>query len=64
MQASSVIFVGAETVRYSGIAQTLNVAADDFAYEDGEVSIRASGDVEVCKDDGDTVWLSSLCADE
>lgn len=32
-----------------GIAQTLNVAADD---------------VEVCKDDGDTVWLSSLCADE
>lgn len=47
-----------------GIAQTLNVAADDFAYEDGEVSIRASGDVEVCNDDGDTVWLSSLCADE
>lgn len=47
-----------------GIAQTLNIECDEFECSAGEVSIRASSDVEVAKNDGETVWLSSLCADE
>lgn len=47
-----------------GISATLNVGATDFEFDDGEVSIRSSNDVECCKDNGDTAWLSRLVADE
>jgi len=46
-----------------GIAQTLNVEADEFVCEDGEVSLRSSADVEVTKDNSETVWLSRMCED-
>lgn len=47
-----------------GISSTLNVGATDFEFDDGQVAIRSSRDVECCKDNGDTEWLSTLVADE
>ena len=43
-----------------GISQTINVEANVFERDENEVIIRSSEDVEVCNDNGDTVWLSSL----
>lgn len=45
-----------------GISQTLNAPANEFESEDGEVNIRSTEDVEVCDDNGNAQWLSSLCA--
>lgn len=47
-----------------GISQTLNAPANQFECEDGEVNIRSTEDVEVCDDDGNTRWLSSLLSSE
>lgn len=47
-----------------GVSSTLNASADTFERDDNEVIIRSSEDVEVCDDDGDTVWLSSLTASD
>lgn len=47
-----------------GINATLNVGATDFEFDDGHVAIRSSNDVECCKENGDTEWLSTLVSDE
>ena len=47
-----------------GISQTLNSPASQFESEDGEVNIRSTEDVEICNDDGNTVWLSSVCSSD
>lgn len=47
-----------------GINATLNVGATDFEFNDGQVAIRSSSDVECCMDNGDAEWLSTLVANE
>lgn len=49
-----------------GISQTLNVAATDFEYDEGdcEVIIRSSEDVEVACESGSKAWLSVLADDQ
>jgi len=43
-----------------GVNATLNVEATEFELDDGNVSLRASGDVECAMSNGGTEWLSSL----
>lgn len=45
-----------------GVNATMNVDADSFEIDGGEVSIRSSKDVECCQGNGNTDWLSNLVA--